>query len=54
MSSIKSRIIKVSDNETKSDVKNQKEIFHDSQLVYLWELHHSKDIKEQSYMKEEA
>jgi hypothetical protein len=56
MTSINDRIIKFSsDIETKSKLdKNQKEVFHDSQLVYLWEFNHSKDIKEQSYMKEDA
>jgi len=30
-----------SGNEKKSEPN---EIFHDSQMVYLWELHHDKDL----------
>lgn len=56
MNIIEGRIIKFSsDNESKKEFnKNQKEVFHDSQLVYLGELNHSKDIEEQSYSKEQA
>ena len=56
MSSFDSRTIKFSsNNESKPKLdKNQKEVFHDSQLVYLWELNHSKDLEEQSYSKEQA
>ena len=38
-----SQIIKVS---TEPKNKNNKEIYADSQLVYLWELNHEPDLKE--------
>ena len=37
--------------EKHSVYRNQKERYHDEQMVYLWELNHSKDIKE-SYTKD--
>jgi hypothetical protein len=47
ISSIKNKIIKVSDsdNETNSKlVRNQKEIYAEDQMRYLWSLNHEPDI----------